>query len=371
MATTQRDYYEILGVDRGAGGNEIKRAFRRLARELHPDVSDAPDSEQRFREVVEAYEVLSKRETRDLYDRYGHAGLRRGGFEPSFDFGSLSDLFSAFFGDDLFGASGQAGRRRGADLAAEVEIELEEAARGTRKDIQIELSATCAACGGDGAEPGSEWTTCAECRGSGRLEQVSRTVFGDFVRAETCRRCGGLGRLAERPCKTCVGEGRVVEERTFQIEIPKGIHDGQQIRVSGEGHAGHGGGRSGDIYVLVRVKPDERFSREGNDLFSTVELTMTEAAVGKTVTVPTIDGEVEVELPPGTQPGELIVLRGSGMPVLQGFGRGDHRLLVNVLIPRQLSDEQRELLEQFDQASSDDTYRSDEGFLGKLKSAFR
>lgn len=371
MATTQRDYYEILGVDRAADAPEIKRAFRRLARELHPDVSDAPDSEQRFREVVEAYEVLSKQETRDLYDRYGHAGLRRGGFEPSFDVGSLSDLFAAFFGDDLFGVSRQAGRRRGADVAARVQIDLEEAARGTTKDIQIELASACPSCGGDGAEPGSEWSTCPDCRGSGQLEQVSRTMFGDFVRAQTCRRCAGLGRFPEERCKNCGGEGRVVEERTLHVEIPKGIHDGQQIRVSGEGHAGHGGARSGDIYVLVRVQEDERFSREGNDLFSTVELTMTEAAVGKTVTVPTIDGEVEVELPAGTQPGELIVLRGRGMPVLQGFGRGDHRLLVNVLVPRQLTDEQRRLLEEFEQTSNADTYRSDAGFLGKLKSAFR
>lgn len=372
MATTQRDYYEILGVDRAAGDQEIKGAFRRLARELHPDVSQAPDAEQRFKEVVEAYEVLSKAETRSLYDRYGHAGLRRGGFEPTFDFGSLSDLFSAFFGDDLFAAaSGRSGRGRGADVAAEVEIELEEAARGAKKDIHVELAATCAECGGDGAEPGSDWTTCQECRGAGRIEQVSRTLFGELVRAQTCPRCGGAGRVPERICATCGGEGRVAEKRTLEVQVPRGIHDGQQIRVSGEGHAGRGGGRSGDVYVLVRLKPDPRFSREGNDLFSTVDVTMTEAATGKTVTVPTIDGEVEIELAPGTQPGELVVLRGRGMPVLQGFGRGDHRLLVNVLIPRRITDEQRTLLEEFERASGDDTYRADEGFLGKLKSAFR
>jgi molecular chaperone DnaJ len=372
MATTQRDYYEILGITRAAGDQEIKRAFRKLARELHPDVSDAPDAEQRFREVVEAYEVLSKRETRSLYDRFGHAGLRRGGFEPSFDFGSLTDLFSAFFGDDLFGAAGgRGGRRRGADIAAQVEIELEEAARGTTKEIRIALTATCPVCGGDGGEPGSEWTTCPDCHGAGRLQQVSRTIFGEVVRAQTCPRCGGVGRLPERVCQNCGGDGRVVEDRTLPVEIPRGIHDGQQIRVSGEGHAGLGGGRSGDIYVLVRVKPDPRFSREGNDLFSTVELTMTEAAAGKTVTVPTIDGDVDLDLAPGTQPGELVVLRGRGMPVLQGFGRGDHRVLVNVLIPRRLTAEQRRLLEDFERASGDDTYRSDEGFLGKLKSAFR
>jgi molecular chaperone DnaJ len=371
MATTQRDYYEILGVDRAAGEREIKRAFRRLARELHPDVSQAPDAEQRFREVVEAYEVLSKPETRSLYDRFGHAGLRRRGFEPTFDFGSLSDLFSAFFGDDLFGAAGRGRSRRGADIAAEVEIELEEAARGTTKEIQIELTVTCPECEGDGAEPGSEWRTCPDCRGAGRREHVSRTVFGEFVHAQTCPHCGGRGRLPEKLCGNCGGEGRVVETRALQVEIPRGIHDGQQIRVSGEGHSGLGGGRRGDIYVLVRVKPDERFSREGNDLFSTVELTMTEAAMGKTITVPTIDGEIEIELAPGTQPGELIALRGRGMPVLQGFGRGDHRILVNILVPRRLTDEQRSLLEEFDRASDEDTYHAEEGLLGKLKSAFR
>jgi molecular chaperone DnaJ len=372
VATTQRDYYEILGVGRTAGEQEIKSAFRKLARELHPDVSDSPDAEHRFKEVVEAYEVLSKEETRTLYDRYGHAGLRRGGFEPSFDLGSLSDLFSAFFGDDLFGtAAGRGGRRRGADIAAEVEIELAEAARGTTKDIGLALTVTCPACKGDGAEQGSEWISCPECHGSGRLEQVSRTVFGDLIRTQTCPHCRGLGRLPEHVCTSCGGSGRVVEERTFEVKIPPGIHDGQQIRVSGEGHAGLGGGRSGDIYVLVRITPDPRFSREGDDLFSTVDITMTEAAVGRTLSVPTIDGEVELELAAGTQPGEMVVLRGRGMPVLRGFGRGDHRVLVNVLVPRRLTDEQRALLEEFQRTSNEDTYRSGEGFFGKLKSAFR
>src|ERR671930_351896 len=277
MATTQRDYYEVLGVTREAGEGEIKRAFRRLARDLHPDVSKAPDAEERFREVVEAYEVLSKRETRELYDRFGHAGLRGGGFTPTqFDFGSLSDLFAAFFGDDLFGVAGRASRSRGADLAVAVEIELADAARGA-------------------------------------------------------------GQRIDEPCPECRGEGRTIEERTLEVEIPPGIHDGQQIRISGEGHAGGGGGRAGDVYVQVRVKPDPRFVREGDDIFSTVDLTITEAALGATVTVPTLDGDVELEFPEGTQPGEIRVLRGRGMPVLQGFGRGDQRVLVNVAVPRRLN----------------------------------
>ena len=371
MATTQRDYYEILGLERTAEEIEIKKAFRRLARELHPDVSDHPDAEHRFREVVEAYEVLSKPETRQLYDLHGHAGLRRGGFEPRFDFGDLSDLFSAFFGDDLFGVGGARRRPRGADIAAEVEIELVEAARGATKEVSFGVSAVCRVCGGDGAEPGTSPSTCPTCAGTGRLQEVSRTVFGEFVRSETCPQCGGSGHVVEHPCRECGGEGRVVQQRKLEVEIPLGIHDGQQIRVSGEGHAGRRGGRAGDIYVLVRVKPDRRFSREGNDLFSTVELTMTEAAVGKTVSVPTIDGDVELELEPGTQPGEIHLLRGRGMPVLQGFGRGDHRVLVNVTVPRQLDEEQRRLLEEFERRATDATYRTDEGFFEKLKSAFR
>jgi molecular chaperone DnaJ len=373
MATTERDYYEVLGLSRAADEREIKRAFRRLARELHPDVSDAPDADQRFRDVVEAYEVLSKPETRELYDRFGHAGLRRGGFQPGhFDFGNLSDLFSAFFGDDLFGVvGGGRPRRRGADLAAEVELDLIEAARGTTKEISFEVMVPCEACHATGVEPGTDPATCPSCGGSGRLQQVSRTVFGEFVRSQTCPRCGGDGQIVEHPCRECDGRGQVAETRMLEVEVPPGIHDGQRIRISGEGHAGRLGGAAGDIYVLVRIKPDARFSREGNDLFSTIDLTVTQAALGARVTAPTIDGEIELEFAPGTQPGEVRVLRGRGMPVLQGFGRGDHRLLVNVLVPRRLTDEQRRLLERFEQSAREDTYQADEGFFDKLKSAFR
>ena len=370
MATTERDYYELLGVARGADEGEIKKAFRRLAREVHPDVSEAPDAEERFREVVEAYEVLSNAETRELYDRYGHAGLRSGGFQPGhFDFGNLSDLFAAFFGDDLIG--GRAGPGRGPDLAAEVEIELVDAARGARREVPFRVAVTCTHCGGDGAEPGTEITTCPACAGAGRLQQVSRSVFGEFVRTTTCPTCGGSGRKVETPCGVCNGAGRVVEERTLDVDIPPGIHDGQQIRLSGEGHAGVLGARAGDVYVRVRVRPDPRFVREGNDIFSTVDLTMTQAALGATLTVPSLDGEEQIELEPGTQPGEIKLLRGRGMPVLQGFGRGDQHVFVNVLVPRHLSAEQRRLLEEFETHSDEKTYRSDEGFLDKLKSAFR
>jgi molecular chaperone DnaJ len=373
MATTDRDYYDLLGVQRDASEGEIKRAFRRLARELHPDVSEAPDADERFREVVEAYEVLSKAETRDLYDRYGHAGLRSGGFQPGHvDFGSLGDLFSAFFGDDvLLGGRSRGGRARGPDLAATVEIDLVEAARGVTREVPYEVAVTCARCGGNGAEPGTQITSCPTCDGTGRLQQVTRSVFGEFVRTQTCPTCAGTGRRIEQPCSECSGAGRVVEERTLAVDVPPGIHNGQRIRLTGEGHAGLLGGRAGDVYVEVRIRPDERFVREGDDVFSTVDLTFTQAALGATVAVPTLDGDEELELSPGTQPGQIVVLNGRGMPVLQGRGRGDQRILVNVLVPRRLTEEQRRLLQEFEKHADERTYDKSEGLFDKLKSAFR
>jgi molecular chaperone DnaJ len=372
MATTDHDYYELLGIARTADEQEVKKAFRALARRLHPDVSDEPDAEVRFREISEAYEVLSNVETRQLYDRYGHAGLRSGGFTPRhFDLGDIGDLFSSFFSDDLFGTSARGGGARGGDLAAEIRIDLAEAASGTTVSVPVRVAVSCATCGGDGVQPGTEVTTCPRCGGAGRLQQVSRSVFGEFVRATACPQCGGSGRLVEHPCETCDGAGRTLDERTLEVEVPAGIHDGQRIRLGGEGHSGALGGRAGDLYVLVRIRSDERFVREGNDLFSQVDLTIVQAALGATVPVETLDGSQELEFEPGTQPGEVRVLKGKGMPVLQGFGRGDQRVLVNVTVPRRLSDEQRKLLHEFERLTDAGTYSPDEGFLGKLKSAFR
>ncbi len=370
MSTTERDYYELLGVSRAADDQEIKKAFRRLARELHPDVSEHPEAEVRFREVSEAYEALSNPETRQLYDRYGHAGLRSGGFQPThFDLGNLGDLFSAFLGDDVFG-SRRRGPARGGDVAAEVEIELVEAARGVTVEVEIETAVTCTTCEGDGAEPGTPITTCPRCGGSGHVQQVARSIFGELLRQSTCPECSGSGRKIEQPCSTCRGAGRTVEERTIEVQVPAGIHDGQRIRLGGEGHAGAPGGRAGDLYVGVRVRPDERFVREGNDIFSQVDLTIVQAAVGATVDVETIEGTERLDFDAGTQPGEVRVLRGKGMPVLQGFGHGDHRVLVNVTVPRHLAPEQRKLLAEFEELSDEHTYRPDQGFFEKLRSAF-
>ena len=374
MATIRRDYYEVLGISRGASEKEIKSAFRRLARELHPDVSEEQDAEERFREAAEAYEVLSKAETRDLYDRFGHEGLRTGGFRPTqFDFGNIADLFSVFFGDELFGMAGGTQRRpgRGADLLAEVAIDLEDAARGVTRSVEVPVTVMCETCAGSGAAPGTTPETCPTCGGVGRLQSVSNSVFGQFIRTQSCPECGGSGLVLRTPCDDCAGSGQRLEERALEVEIPPGIHDGQRIRLSGEGHAGGPGGRAGDVYVLVHIRPHELFVRDGNDIVSSVAVTMTQAALGTRLTVPTLDGDVALELEPGTQAGDIRILKGRGMPVLQGFGRGDHRLLVNLSVPRNLSAEQRKLLEEFARLEHEDNYKADGSFFEKLRAAFR
>jgi molecular chaperone DnaJ len=374
VATVRRDYYDVLGVSRSASEREIKSAFRKLARELHPDVSEEAGAEERFREAAEAYEVLSRGETRELYDRFGHEGLRTGGFRPTqFDFANIADLFSVFFGDELFGMGRGASRRgsRGADVLAELTIDLEEAARGVVRPVPVPIDVACETCRGSGAAPGTSSEPCARCGGAGRLQSVSASVFGQFVRTQSCPDCGGSGQVLSTPCADCRGSGLTTEERTLEVEVPPGIHDGQRIRLSGEGHAGALGGRAGDVYVLVRIHPHELFVRDGNDIVSSVDLTMTEAALGTRKQVPTLDGETELEFKPGTQAGETRVLRGRGMPVLQGFGRGDHRLLVNLNVPHNLTDEQRRLLEDFARSEHEANYKADGSFFEKLRAAFR
>jgi molecular chaperone DnaJ len=371
MAAVDHDYYALLGVPRDASEAAIKKAFRTLARQHHPDVSDAPEADERFKEIVEAYEVLSNHERRSLYDRFGHDGLRRGGFVPTaFDLGDISDLFAAFFGDDLFGARGRRSRR-GADVGAEVEVELAQAATGVDVPIVLDVAVTCETCGGDGAAPGTGFVTCPTCEGGGSVRHVSRTVFGEFVRTQTCPMCAGAGRVVETPCSTCEGAGQTIEQRTVDVSIPPGIHDGQRIRVTGEGHAGEPGGAAGDLYVRVHVQDDPRFVREGNDVYSSIDVPMTAAALGTTITIPTLDGEEEIEVAAGTQPGDVHVLRGRGMPVLQGRGRGDHRVLVNVLVPRRLTQEQRDLLAGYAAKEDDAAYEDDEGFVDRLRARFR
>ena len=378
MATTERDYYEVLGVKRGASEIQLKKAFRTLARELHPDVSTSPDAEQRFREVAEAYEVLTDPERRALYDRLGHAGLRRGGLEPSFShFGDLSDVFAAFFGEDLFGGAAPRSRRsaRGPDLQTVVEIDLEEAFTGLTTAVPIEVAVACEHCAASGSEPGTGARECSTCAGAGAVRRVSQNVFGQFVHQQACPECRGLGRVLETPCAECDGEGRRVIQRKLEVDVPAGIHDGQRIRIRGEGHAGFQSGESGNAFVVVRVRPDSRFVRDGDDLHTAIWLTMTDAALGATTHVDALGGELELEIASGTQPGAVRVLRGQGMPTLRSTRRGDLYVRLDVALPTSMTEEQRQLLEDFGRQAGPETYKpeddEDEGFFRRLKSALR
>ncbi len=369
-ATTPRDPYEVLGVGRDAGEQEIKKSFRRLARELHPDVNaHDPDAEEKFKEAAEAYEILSDPERRATYDRYGHEGLRSGGYAPNFDsFGSIGDLFNAFFGS---GTSFGGGRAGGEDLAVAVEIDLIDSVHGTKVESSYEAVERCEHCHGNGAEPGTPIETCDRCGGAGQLQAVTRTPFGQMMRTMVCDVCHGDGRVAREPCRECRGRGRVAGKRTVEVTIPAGIADGQRIRISGKGHAGPAGGADGDLYVLVRVREDDRFVREGDDLITALDVPAPLAALGASLEVPTLEGSSTIEVPPGTQPGEILTLRGEGMPALHRGRRGDLRVVVNVLIPRRLKPEQRELLEQLSDTLTEENLRTEESVFAKLRRALR
>ncbi len=372
MADTRpRDPYEVLGVQRDADETQIKKAFRKLARELHPDVNrHDPDAEDKFKEAAEAYEILSDSERRATYDRYGHDGLRTGGYQPNFEgFGSISDLFDAFFGGFGGGMGGRpAGPAQGRDLAVQAEVTLADAASGTSVELSFEAVDLCERCSGNGAEPGTPIVTCERCGGVGVLQAVSRSAFGQVMRQVPCDVCGGDGRIAEQPCEHCDGRGREVRRRSLRVDIPPGIADGQRIRISGRGHAGERGGPPGDLYVLVSIAPDERFLRDGDDLVTVLDVPAPLAALGTTMPVVSLDGDLEVDVKAGTQPGDVFTLRGHGMPRLRRTGkRGDLRVVANVVVPRRLNREQRKLLEQLAGTMTEENVRTDESLVGKLR----
>ena len=360
------DYYAILGVTQQSTREEIKKAYRSLARRYHPDANrEDPDAEERFKEITRAYEVLSDPEKRERYDLYGD---ERVGAQHFSDFGGISDLFSAFFG----GVGGPARRRseaRGQDVLAEVELTLEEVATGVEREVAVATWGVCSDCSGSGARAGSEPIPCAQCGGAGEVRQMRRTFFGNVMTASTCNRCAGAGQVITDPCPTCSGTGRVSVEETLRVRIPAGIDDGAQLRVSGAGEAGMRGGRSGDLYVAIAVKPHETFRRVAHDLGCELQVPMTVAALGGTIDIPTLDGPEPTEISPGTQSGEVIKLRGRGLPRLDGRGRGELVALVKVETPTELNSEQAELLSRLAELRGEDVGQS--GLFDRIKQAFQ
>jgi molecular chaperone DnaJ len=370
-----RDYYEVLGVGRDAGESEIKKAFRGLARELHPDVNDHdPEAEEKFKAAAEAYEVLSDAERRRTYDAYGHEGLRSGGFDPrgASSFGSIDDILSAFFGGGGGFGFGGGGRAAGGDILVATEITLGEVATGVRREISFDAVGACEHCHGNGAEPGTPISTCEKCGGAGQLRRVARTPFGQMVQGVPCDACAGSGKVPETPCGECHGSGRTPGQRTRAVEIPAGIESGQRLRVSAAGHAGEAGAPAGDLYVEVEVAEDERFQRDGTELISVVSIPATEAMLGTAVTVPTLEGESEIELAPGTQPGHEEIIRGGGLPRLGARRRGNQRVILNVIVPTNLSEDQRELAERLDESLEEDNLgpRQGDGLFSRVRRAF-
>ncbi|MFO7916796.1 MAG: molecular chaperone DnaJ [Anaerolineae bacterium] len=365
----KRDYYEILGVSRQASKSEIRAAYRKLARENHPDVSDAPNAEERFKEINEAYQILNDDERRAVYDRYGHSGLDRSGMRGGFEgFDSFEDIFDSFFGFGRAGTTQQGGPRRGSDLRYDLEITFEEAVFGCSKELEISRMQTCPHCGGTGAEPGTRPTRCPECNGTGQVRHAQRSIFGSFVNVTTCPRCGGRGEIIETPCSECHGSRRIEKTQKISVDIPAGVDDGMRIRLAGEGESGLDGGPAGNLYVVVHVKEHRYFRRRDEDILLNINVNVAQAALGDEITVPTLNGERELGIPAGTQTGAVFRLKGEGVPRLQGTGRGDEIVIVNVEIPEMLDEHQKELFAELGETLGDEiTPQEEKSFLKRLK----
>lgn len=372
----KRDYYEVLGVPRSANDDELKSAFRNLARQCHPDVSSDPDAEEKFKEINEAYAVLSDSEKRAAYDRFGHAGVNTQGM-PDFSNIDLSDILEGLFGFGGFGGfGGMGGRRvrnaprRGADLSSRVKLTFEEAAFGIEKEIQITRDEQCQTCNGSGAKPGTSPVTCPQCNGQGEPRQVHQTLLGSMVQVVTCSRCNGTGEVIETPCDTCHGRG--LERKTVKklVNIPPGVSDGVQIRLAGEGQPGTHGGPHGNFYLEIEVEKHPFFRRAGDDILLDLDINIAQAVLGDEIRIPTLNGDVELRIPPGTQPGKIFRLRGRGIPHLRGSGTGDQLVTVSVQIPTRLNAEQRELFEQLAKTMDPDIKIQEQSFFDKLREVF-
>lgn len=371
---SKRDYYDVLGVPKNANEGDIKKAYRKQARQYHPDVNpNNPEAEAKFKEVNEAFEVLSNPEKKAQYDQFGHAGMNAGGgFGGGFEgAGGFGDLFDMFFGGGGFGMGGQPrGPQKGADLRYDMEISFEEAAFGLETEIEIPRTEECAACHGTGAAPGTHPATCPKCRGTGQIQVQQNTAFGRFVNMRPCDRCDGEGKIVETPCKDCGGQGRVRKYRKIKVKIPAGVDNGSRLRISREGEAGTRGGPPGDLYVYIHVKAHALYERHGHDVICDMPISIVQAALGAEVEVPTLDGKVELKIPEGTQTGTSFRIKGRGIPHLRGSGRGDQHVRVKVVTPKKLNDRQRELLVEFAKAGGDNIQADEKGFFEKVKDAF-
>jgi molecular chaperone DnaJ len=368
---TQRDYYEILGVPRTCTNEDLKQAFRKQARQYHPDVNKSSDSEERFKEVNEAYAVLSDPEKRAAYDRFGHAGVKGAGM-PDFnvDFGNFADIFEEFFGMGGFGRSSRRSRRvprRGADLQYKVELTFEESVFGTEKEIEITRDEVCESCNGSGAEPGTSPIRCNACGGTGEVRAVRQTLLGSMVQVTTCPTCNGQGETISTPCRTCGGRGVERKTRRKVVTIPAGVDNGNQIRIAGEGQPGIDGGPHGNLYLVVQVRQHQYFRRRGNDILLDLDVNVAQAALGAEVQVPTVEGFETLKIPAGTQPGKVLRIRNMGVPSLRGSSRGDQLVVVNVEIPRHLNAEQRQLFEELAKSLGSEVRPAERGFLDWLK----
>lgn len=384
MAEERRDLYEVLGVSRGASDEEIKKAYRKLVKKYHPDLNpDDPSAEAAMKEVNAAYEVLSDPEKRSRYDQFGHAGIDPnygagqgsgfGGFEGDIDLGDLFGNIFGGFGGSGFGYSSQSrrtGPQRGQDIAVSIELTFEEAAFGCEKSISVTRSELCTDCGGTGAKKGTTPETCPVCHGTGQVRTTQRTAFGVFQSSAPCSNCHGTGKVVKDPCDKCGGTGQLRKKRTINVKIPAGIDNGQTIPLRGQGNAGKNGGPSGDIYVTVSVLPHRLFKRSGQDVMLEMPISFSQAALGAQLTVPTIDGKVQYTMPEGTQNGTVFRLRGSGIPKINGKGRGDQYIKVNIEVPKNLTKEQKDILRRFEDAVDDDHYENKKGFFEKLKDKF-
>ncbi|WP_250122002.1 molecular chaperone DnaJ [Chroococcidiopsis sp. CCMEE 29] len=371
-----RDYYEILGISRNADKEEIKRAYRRLARKYHPDVNKEPGAEERFKEINRAYEVLSEPDIRARYDRFGEAGVAAGagaGFQDFGDIGGFADIFESFFSGFAGGVGTQAQRRRsgpvrGDDLRLDLKLEFREAVFGGEKEIRISHLETCEVCGGSGAKPGTRPRTCSTCSGSGQVRRVTRTPFGSFTQVSACPTCNGTGQMIEEKCDTCDGKGAHQVTKKLKITIPAGVDNGTRLRISGEGDAGERNGPSGDLYVYLFINEDSEFRRDGINVLSEIKISYLQAILGCRLEVNTVDGPTEVVIPAGTQPNTVMTLENHGVPRLGNpVSRGDHLLTVLIDIPNKITPDERELLEKLAKIKGDRTGKGGlEGFLGNL-----